>query len=317
MRCYLPRRDRRRTRGPRPDRAARRRQGQVPRRARQAARTRSSRDPGPDERPRLRRVPQGPVHPADGSRAGDRRGRRGHRRRRHRRRPRRGRAPQAGRRAHPHRRPGRRHRRHLVLEPLSGRDVRRRVVHLPADARGDGLRPDRAVRVGRGDPHPPGGDRRALRPHRRRPVPHRRAPGRVGRGRAPVAGAHRSGRRPHLSLVRPRRRDPQPHEAAGDHRHGAVRRPLVPHRPLGLRVHRRRPRAAADQPRRQGRRPRRHRCHRHPVPALAGGRGEAGLRLPADTVRHRRPRQPAHRARLRRRPRARAGTRTGWTTSRR
>ena len=57
-------------------------------------------------------------------------------------------------------RQGRRHRRHLVLEPVPGRDVRRRVVHLHADARGDGLRPDDALRVRRRDPAPPRRDRR-------------------------------------------------------------------------------------------------------------------------------------------------------------
>ena len=43
-------------------------------------------------------------------------------------------------------REGRRLRRHLVLEPLPGRDVRRRVVHLPAAARGARLRPEGEVR---------------------------------------------------------------------------------------------------------------------------------------------------------------------------
>ncbi len=44
-------------------------------------------------------------------------------------------------------RQGRGNRRHVVLEPLSRRDVRRRVVHLHADAGGDELRPHHALRV--------------------------------------------------------------------------------------------------------------------------------------------------------------------------
>ena len=63
--------------------------------------------------------------------------RRGRDHRRRLRRPADGRpAARGGRRAHPHHREGRRLRRHLVLEPLPGRDVRRRVVRLPAAAGG-------------------------------------------------------------------------------------------------------------------------------------------------------------------------------------
>ena len=92
---------------------------------------------------------------------------------------------------------------------------------------------------------------------------------------------------------------------------------VVPHRPLGLRLHRRRPGRAADRARRQGRRAHRHRRHRHPVPAAAGRGGQARLRVPAHAVGHRRARQPADRARLRRAAASPAGSRPGWTTSRR
>ena len=48
--------------------------------------------------------------------------------------------PGEGRRVDPHRREGRRRRRHLVLEPVPGRGLRRGVLRLPAAARRDGLR---------------------------------------------------------------------------------------------------------------------------------------------------------------------------------
>ena len=91
----------------------------------------------------------------------------------------------------------------------------------------------------------PRGDRRPVRPGGRRPVPHRRHPGRVARGRGPVADPHRPRRRGQLPLVRAGRRDPQPHEAARHPGHGGLRRALVPHGAVGLRVHRRRAARAA------------------------------------------------------------------------
>ena len=94
---------------------------------------------------RVRPLRRGPVRRADRARAADRRGRRRRHRRRLRRAARRRPAARGRRRRHPHHREGRRLRRHLVLEPLPGRDVRRRVVHLPAAARGDRLRPEGEV----------------------------------------------------------------------------------------------------------------------------------------------------------------------------
>ena len=92
------------------------------------------------------------------------------------------------------------------------------------------------------------------------------------------------------------------HEAAGHRRAWRTSRGhVVPHRALGLRAT---PAAA-----RASRSPKlgdkvvgahRHRRHRHPVPAAAGRGGQARLRVPAHAVGHRRARQPAHRARLRR-----------------
>ena len=89
------------------------------------------------------------------------------------------------------------------------------------------------------------GDRRALRPRRRRPVPHRRDAAPSGT-RTPARWRIRTDRGDELTqpLLRARRRDPQPAEAAGHPRHGGLRRAVVPHRPLGLRRHRRRARAS-------------------------------------------------------------------------
>ena len=97
-----------------------------------------------------------------------RRGRRGDRRRRLRRAADRRAAAPARRGERPVDRQGGRRRRHLVLEPLSGDRLRRRVLRLHAAAGGARLHPDREIRQGRRD-------LRALPPHRRalRPVPRR------------------------------------------------------------------------------------------------------------------------------------------------
>ena len=126
----------------------------------------------------LRRRPlrRAGLHP----RAGVRRHRGRHHRRRLRR-PADGRAPQGGRlHRHPPHRAGRRRRRHLVLEPLPGRDVRRRVVRLPAAARGARLHPEAQVLLRPRDPRVQPDDRPPLRPLRRRPVPDRRHRARAG-----------------------------------------------------------------------------------------------------------------------------------------
>ena len=167
--------------------------GQVPRRTGQAAGPGPGRHPRPRPRRAVRPLPGRSLHPARGARPGRRRGRRGDRRRGDRRDPGRRPAPQGRRRADPDRRPGGRDRRHLVLEPVSRRDVRCRVPHLPADARGARLRPHPALRLRRGDPGPPAGGGRPVRPGRRRPVPHRGHPGRVGRRHLPLADQHRPG----------------------------------------------------------------------------------------------------------------------------
>ena len=137
-------------------------------------------------------------------------------------------------------------------------------------------------------------------------VPHRGRDERVGRERVALGGPHRSGRRGPGALPRRRARHPQPHEAAGDPGHGQLRGQGVPHRPLGLRVHRRfAGRPAPHEARRQGRRRRRRRRERHPGAAAARRVGEARLRVPAHAVGDRRARQPAHRRGVRGAPPAR------------
>ena len=114
-------------------------------------------------------------------------------------------------------REGRRRRRHLVLEPLSRHRLRRRVVQLPAAARGDGLRPDDEVRVGLRDPRVLPGDGREVRLLRPLPVPHHGRADRVGRGHRPLDRLHRPRRRHAGALRDPGQRHPD-HPEAGPHR---------------------------------------------------------------------------------------------------
>ena len=187
-----------------------------------------------------------PVRRADRARAADRRGRRGHRRRWLRRAARR-RPPAPGRRRrHPDHREGRRLRRHLVLEPLPGRDVRRRVVHLPAAARGARLRPEGEVHPRAGDPGPQPQHRRALRPVPQRLLPDRGHRDALGRRRGAVDRLDQPRRRDARPLRRDGQRAAAPSEAAGDRRDRDVPGPHVPHQPVGLRLHRRRLRRRAS-----------------------------------------------------------------------
>ena len=79
--------------------------------------------------------------------------------------------------------------------------------------------------------------------------------------------------------------DPQPHEAPGHPGHGRVRGQGVPHRAVGLRLHRRwSRRPAPHEARRQGRGRGGRRCERDPGGAAAGRVGEARVRVPAHAV---------------------------------
>ena len=128
---------------------------------------------------------------------------------------------------------------------------------------------------------------------------------------------HQPGRRVHRPVRRHGHRTAARAEAPGHPGHRGLPRALVPHQPLGLRLHRRRPVGRADgQAGRQAGGDHRHRRHRgavHPAPRQ-GVRG--ALRVPAHAVVGRRARQPAHRPRVVRRDRhARAGSSAGSRTS--
>ena len=239
----------------------------------------------PARRRAVRGVHEGPLHPVRRAR----RAHRGRRRRDHRCGDvgghRRGEAARAGpAQGRPHRQ-GRWDRRHVVLEPVPGGDVRRRVVHLHAHARGDELHPEHPLRVRRRDPAAPRRDRHQVRPGRRCPVPHGGPDQRMGRRVVTLDHPHRPRRRDPGQVPDHGARDPQPDEAPGDPGDGRVRGHGVPHRALGLRVHRRRPRRPAPhQARRQGRRRRGRGRERHPGGATARRVGEARLRVPAHAV---------------------------------
>ena len=113
-----------------------------------------------------------------------------------------------------------------------------------------------------GDPRALPAHREAVRPLRQRAVPHRGDGPRVGRRPLAVDHPHQPRRRVHRPVPRHGHRPAARAEAAGHPRHRGLRGPLVPHQPLGLRLHRRRPRGRADgQAGRQARRHHRHRRH--------------------------------------------------------
>ncbi len=162
-------------------------------------------------------------------------------------------------------------RRRVVLEPLPGRDVRHRGDDLHAVARRDGPHAVREVRHGTRDLRALPAHRQDVRPLRQRALLHRGHRARVGCRRGALDHPHR-----------PRRRDPrpvrghgygpaQPAQAARHPRNRDLRGPLLPHEPLGLRVHRRRlGRRADDEPGRQARRHHRDRRDRRAVHPTVG-----------------------------------------------
>ena len=193
-----------------------------------------------------------------------------------------------------HRRARRRRRRHVVLEPVPGHRLRRRVLRLPAAARRDAVRAVQALRGGPRDLRPLPGHRPPLRPLRPRRVPDDRHLDGVGRGRAAVDRHHRP-RRPDDGDVRHLRQRDAGQAAPRHHRrHGDVRGDVVPHVAVGLRVHGPGPRA----PPRQGRRHHRHGRQRRAGRAEPRRDGQGAVRLPADAVVDRRARRLADRPRV-------------------
>ena len=258
--------------------------GQVPRGARQAAAAGRQRPvPGADRQ--VRALRRRPVCDADRARPDLRRAHRRADRRRllgavH------GRAVEAGRdRRRVHHRERRRRRRRVVLEPLSRRDVRHRGDGVPATARRDRPHADAEVRHG-------AGDLRARAAHRE-DVRSLRPCDLLDAGDAPrvgcrcVAMGHPHG--PRRPDPRPLRRDghraAQPSEAPRRAGYRDVRRPHVPHEPVGLRLHRwRLDRCADDGARRQARRHHRDRCDGGAVHRAARTRCRRAVRVPAHTV---------------------------------
>ncbi len=179
---------------------------------------------------RLRRRRRGPVHRARRHVRPLRRGRplrraplpgADHRRgrgRHHRRRLQRpaGRRPpeRGGRHRLPHHRGGGGLRRHLVLEPLSGRAVRHRVLLLPAAAGGARLHPEGEVLLRHRDLRALAAHRQPLRPLRHGALPDPGARGRLGRGHQALAHPHQPRRRHQGALRRHGAGHGQPRQAA-------------------------------------------------------------------------------------------------------
>ena len=131
-----------------------------------------------------------------------------------------------------------------------------------------------------------------------RPLPHRGHGHGVGRGCQAVDDHHRSGRPARGALRRHLRWGAAQGEAARHPRHRDLPGPLVPHQPLGLRLHRRRPRGADGQAARQEGRHHRHRRHRRAGRAEARRGGRAPLRVPAHAVVGEPPQPARHRPRV-------------------
>ena len=144
----------------------------------------------------------------------------------------------------PHHREGRRLRRHLVLEPLSGRAMRYRVDGLHAAARRNRPHAVGEIRACAGNPRALPAHRQAIRPLRQRAVPHRGREPRLGRGEIALDHPHQSRRCLHRAVRRHGHRAAACAEAARHRRHRVLQGALVPHQPLGLRLHRRRSRRA-------------------------------------------------------------------------
>ena len=118
----------------------------------------------------------------------------------------------------------------------------------------------------------------------------------MGRGQRALDHLHQS-RRPHEGPLRLHaNRSAQSTEAPRHPRHRRVQGPLVPHQPVGLRVHRRRLEREPVRVARQDGRHHRHRRHSGPVRPPPGRSGPAAVRVPAHAVVDRRAGQPPDRS---------------------
>ncbi len=175
---------------------------------------------------------------------------------------------------------------------------------LHAAARGNRPHAEREVRARPGDPRALPANRPTVQALRQRAVPHPGALADVAREAAPLADPHRSRRRVHGAVRRPGHRSAARPQASGHRGDRVVPGALLPHQPVGLRVHGwRRGRRAHEQTGRQARRDDRHGGHGGAVRAASGQRLQGALRVPAHAVVGRRARQRADRSRLVRRHR--------------
>ena len=216
----------------------------------------------------------------------------------------------------PDHRPGRRHRRNLVLEPVPGRDVRRGVLHLHADARRARLRARRALRLRAGRSactSKPIAERFELVDDALFHTGVTRAEWDEGEARWHV----RTDRGDEISCrwyvlavgILNLMKLPAIAGMEGFAGHG------LPLGAMGLRVHRRRTRPAPDQAEDRSVALVGTGAIGHPGPAAAGRGRQARLRLPAHAVSDRGAGQPPDRPGFAD-TLDRAGSRSGWTTSR-
>mmetsp|Transcript_28457 Transcript_28457/g.64550 ORF Transcript_28457/g.64550 Transcript_28457/m.64550 type:complete len:213 (-) Transcript_28457:1188-1826(-) len=197
------------------------------------------------------------------------------------------RAARAGRRGpqlDSHRRQGWRCRRHVVLEPLPGCDVRHRGLRLHALVRGDGLCADREVR-------PPARDLQALTADRREARPLQQGLLRrdghehgVGRGLKHVDHPHQSRRQVPGTVRGGQLWGPHGRQVARSEGRRVLPGAHVPHIALGLFLHRRLLGGRPEQARGQEGRHHRHRRHSSAGhPPLGRGR-QAAVRVPAHAL---------------------------------
>ena len=170
---------------------------------------------------------------------------------------------------------------------------------LHAAARGNRAHAVGKIRACAGNPRALPAHRQAIRPLRQRAVPHPGRKPRLGRSKIALADPHQPRRCLHRAVHR-HGNGPAARPKASRHcRHRAVQGALVPHQPLGLRLHRRRSAWRADG--KAGGQARRHHRHRRDIRAVRAAsraRLQGAVRLPAHAILDRCPRQRADRSGL-------------------